>query len=69
MAAADPAGAQQYWFNGQPFDGLRPATSPPDTGTNSFWSEGQPADWLFPATGGGPSPPTNQNIVAFFISP
>jgi hypothetical protein len=46
MAAQNPQGNQQYWFNGLPFIGVKQASA--DTATLKFWFNGLPAQALFP---------------------
>lgn len=46
MAASDPAGQFQFWFNGAPFPGVRNGTK--DVGQVQFWMSGAPALWLMP---------------------
>jgi len=58
MAAVnDNGGTEIYWFDGEPFYGVRKSSSPPDAGTELYWYDGAPAMSLFPVSGGGGSTP------------
>ena len=50
MAAVNPQGAQKYWFNGLPFEGVA-KTTPVDEGTQKYWFNGLPGASLYPAAG------------------
>lgn len=45
MAATNANGAQQYWYNGVPIEGLKTAN---DTGVQKFWYNGVPATDIYP---------------------
>ena len=47
MAAIDPNGQMQFWFNGLPFAGIKNAN---DSGEMQFWFNGFPNRYIFPAS-------------------
>lgn len=46
MSAVDTKGDQKYWFEGQPFEGLRLQAS--QVGSQKFWADGHPAEDITP---------------------
>jgi|GEM_PF-6748630 len=52
MAASDPQGEMQFWFNGLPFAGVQKSGN--DGGEMQFWFNGLPYQFIFPQTSGQP---------------
>ncbi len=46
MAATNPKGNENYWFNGLPFEGVQKGTI--DEGIEDFWFNGLPGESLYP---------------------
>lgn len=59
-------GTQKYWFNGETFDGLKKAVSPPNTGNQKYWLNGKSVDFLLPTSS---PPPATDNSFPFTIAP
>lgn len=67
MAASNPAGEMQFWFNGLPFGGVKLGTN--DMGEMQFWFNGLPGGFLFPTA--APPPPTTRlkDIISHGVIP
>ena len=50
MAASNPQGEMQFWFNGAPFPGVKLGSQ--DTGEMQFWFNGAPIPAIYPAAAG-----------------
>jgi hypothetical protein len=60
-------GTQQYWFNGESFEGAQKGTSPPDPGKQKYWLNGQTAAAIM--TGSPPFPTGHDDWFMFTIAP
>lgn len=48
MAASNPNGEMQFWFNGLPFGGIQKSSY--DAGEMQFWFNGAPCPYIFPTS-------------------
>lgn len=62
MAASNPNGEMQFWFNGLPFRGI---SNTNDSGEMQFWFNGLPNGYVFPPSG---PPPTSAIKTIFGVA-
>lgn len=57
----NPQGQMQFWFNGQPFQGVQRSGN--DGGQMQFWFNGFPYSWLYPPDVVAPSGDGEEYII------